>query len=76
LVVTDGVFWETAVMEAASGIGSLTFIADGAMVIANTPLIEWYGPLVQKSIEFYVMVRHAAPPCPYRTAPIKSVAAG
>jgi hypothetical protein len=28
------------------------------MVIANTPLIEWYGPLVQKSIEFYVMVRY------------------
>lgn len=46
----------TAVTQGAGGLGSVVFVGGGAAVMDNAVLLEFYGPLVQRTIEFWITV--------------------
>lgn len=56
-VYVDVFWWEAAVGEANGGVGSVLFVGAGAAVLEDAILIEFYGPLVQRSVEFWIGVR-------------------
>ena len=46
---------EASVLEYAFQLGSVIYVGAGAMVLWGTPLVEFYGPFVSRSTEFWVM---------------------
>ena len=48
---------EGSAIEFARQLGSVIYVGAGAMVLYGTPLVEFYGPYVTRTTEFWVMVR-------------------